>query len=258
MSESGYIGAKGPMVRTSLECIQWMRKHPPAWVCETYLDMDREKNEEIDRMARELILLKKYMDDVDEENMRLRLSGLGPKEHKEEVEKLRREVETFQQKAQLLAQENADMRDSVHHLAQMVIAGSPTTVGVDKAIQAEPAVADKEVQSVSRTYADVLSQSEREEEKVEVKRGTGTTDDEEIIDAPVPKPTNLRLAASPSAKHPTNNTATGRTARAFVVHGVACLGPMAAKIREVERAFGTQRGGVIGVRWLLKGSRRWG
>ena len=33
---------------------------------------------------------------------------------------------------------------------------------------------------------------------------------------------------------------------------------MAAKIQEVERAFGTKGGGVIGVRWLLKGSRRWG
>ena len=33
---------------------------------------------------------------------------------------------------------------------------------------------------------------------------------------------------------------------------------MAAKIQEVERAFGTKGGGVIGVRWLLKDSRRWG
>ena len=87
MSDSGYIGAKGPMIRTSLEWIQWMHKHPPAWVCETYLNMNKEKNEEMDRMAGELILLKKYTDDVDEENMRLRLSGPGPKEHKEEVEK---------------------------------------------------------------------------------------------------------------------------------------------------------------------------
>ena len=167
-------------------------------------------------------------------------------------------VETFQDKAQLLAQENADLRDSVHHLAQMVIAGSPKTVGVDKAVQAEPAVADKEVQTVSRTYADVRSQTEREEEKVEFTGGTGAADDEEMIDATVPKPTKLRAAASPSAKNPTNNTATGHTARAFVVHGVAWLGPMAAKIQEVERAFGTKVDSVIGVRWLLKGSRRWG
>ena len=109
---------------------------------------------------------------------------------------------------------------------------------------------------MSHTYADVLSQTEREEETVEVKRGTGTTDDEEMIYAPVPKPTKLRPATSPSAKDPTNNTATSRTARAFVVHDVACLGPMAVKIQKVERAFGTKGGGVIGVRWLLKGSRR--
>ena len=174
-----------------------MSKHPPEWVCETYLNMNREKNEEMDRMGGELILLKKYTDDMDEGNMRLRLSGPGPKEHKEEVEKLRSEVETFQEKSQLLAQENADLRDSVHDLAQMVIAGSPKTVGVDKAIQAEPAAADKEVQTVGYTYADVLSQTEREEEKVEVKRGTGTTDDEEMIDAPVPNQRNCdRLQVS--------------------------------------------------------------
>ena len=39
---------------------------------------------------------------------------------------------------------------------------------------------------------------------------------------------------------------------------MACLGPIAAKIQEVERSFGTKRGGVIGIRWLLKGSTRWG
>ena len=190
-------------------------------------------------------------DDVDEENIRLRLSGIGPKEYNVEVEKLKREVETFQEKAQLLAQENADLRNSVHHLAQMVIVGLPKTVGVDKAIQAETTVAEKEVQTMSRMYADVLSQTEKVEEKVEVKRGTGTTDDEEMIDAPVPKPTKWGPAASPLAKNPTINTSTGRTERAFVVHGVACLGPMAAKIQEVERAFRTKGGGVIGVRWLL-------
>ena len=43
-----------------------MCKHPPAWVRETYLDMNREENEEMDRMAGELILLKKYTDDMDE------------------------------------------------------------------------------------------------------------------------------------------------------------------------------------------------
>ena len=33
---------------------------------------------------------------------------------------------------------------------------------------------------------------------------------------------------------------------------------MAAKLQEVEVACMTKGGGVIGVRWLLKGSRRWG
>ena len=79
-----------------------------------------------------------------------------------------------------------------------------------------------------------------------------------MIDAPGPKPKKLRPAASPSAKNQANNTTTGRTARALVVHGVACLGPMATKIQKVERAFGMKGVGVIVVRWLLKDSRRWG
>ena len=54
------------------------------------------------------------------------------------------------------------------------------------------------------------------------------------------------------------HTATAPTSRAFVVHGVACIGPMTHKIREVERAFGGKGGGVIGVRWLLHYSRRRG
>ena len=100
-------------------------------------------------------------------------------------------METIQKKAQLLAEENADLRDSVHHLAKMVMAGSLNIVVVDKAIQAEPIVTEKEVRTMSHKYADVLSQIEKVEEKVEVKRGTGTTNDEEMIDAPVPKPTKL-------------------------------------------------------------------
>ena len=58
VSESGYIRVKGPMVRGSFEWIQWIRKHLPAWVCGTYLNMKREKNEEMHRMAKELIPLK--------------------------------------------------------------------------------------------------------------------------------------------------------------------------------------------------------
>ena len=228
MSESGYIGPIGPIVRTSLDWIQWIHKQTPAWVCETYLDMNRETNEEMDRMVGELIVLKKYMGNVEAEIMRLRLSGPGPKEHKKEVEKSKREVGTFQEKAPLLAQGNVDLCDSVDHLAQMVMTWSPKTVGKDKAFQSEPMVTEKKVQNVSPRYADVLSQTEKEAEKEEANRGTDTTDDEEMIDAAVTKQINLRPAVRPSAESPTNNIATGRTARALVVYGVACLGPMVA------------------------------
>ena len=56
-------------------------------------------------------------------------------------------------------------------------------------------------------------------------------------------------AVTPTAKDPINTTSTSvHCARAFVVHGVACSGPLTHKIREVERAFGGRGGGVIGVR----------
>ena len=43
-----------------------------------------------------------------------------------------------------------------------------------------------------------------------------------------------------------------------MVYGVACAGPFAYKIQEVERAFRGKGGGVIGVRWLLYWSKRKG
>ena len=49
-----------------------MRKHPPVRVCETYLYMNWEKNQQMYRLAGELMLLKKYTDDMDEKNMRSR------------------------------------------------------------------------------------------------------------------------------------------------------------------------------------------
>ena len=100
-------------------------------------------------------------------------------------------METFLENVQLLAQGNTELHDSVHHFAQMLMAGSPETVGVDKAIQAEPMVIEKKVQTACRKYADVLSQTVKVEEKEDVKRGTGTTDDEGMIVATVPKPRNL-------------------------------------------------------------------
>ena len=64
-------------------------------------------------------------------------------------------------------------------------------------------------------------------------------------------------AAAPAVKKQSTG-ATGRTARAFVVHGVVCQGPMTHKIREVEWAFRGKGRGVIGVRWLLSLERRRG
>ena len=73
-------------------------------------------------------------------------------------------------------------------------------------------------------------------------------------------PTSKVTADPPSAKDQNKGkgAAIAPTSRAFVVHGVACIGPMAHKIREVERVFGGKGGGVIGVRWLLRYSRRRG
>ena len=60
----------------------------------------------------------------------------------------------------------------------------------------------------------------------------------------------------PTAKDNKVATTSGHSAKAIVLHGVARLGPMAAKIREVERAFRKKGGGVIGCRWLLQWNRR--
>ena len=115
------------------------------------------------------------------------------------------------------------------------------------------------MQTISCTYAEVLTQTdvvaERGGEQKSV--GTETTDDEEMIDTPVPKP-KPKPTDCPSNKDTKYSSATGHTARAYVVHGVACLGPMATKIQEVEREFGQKEGEVIGVQWQLKDRRRWG
>ena len=96
---------------------------------------------------------------MNEENIGLWLSGLGPKKQKEEVDQWKEEVDTFQKKVQILAKENADLCDSVHHLAQMVLTGSLASIGVDKAIQAGPTIIEKKVETVTHTYTNVLSQT---------------------------------------------------------------------------------------------------
>ena len=96
----------------------------------------------------------------------------------------------------------------------------------------------------------MLAQTEGEEEK-----GADTTDHMDLD----PQTLKFVLAVTPTAKDPINSTPTSaHCARAFVVHSVACSGPLTHKIREVERAFGGKGGGVIGVRWLLQWNRRRG
>ena len=128
-----------------------------------------------------------------------------------------------------------------------------TAVGHDKGGQTEvPQVQEGETQTPARTYASVVAQTEVK------KKGVGKHTDSMDIDSTAPL--GEVTVDPPSAKDQNKDTgaATAPTSRAFVVHGVACIGPMTHKIREVERAFGGQGGGVIGVRWLLHYSRRRG
>lgn len=74
----------------------------------------------------------------------------------------------------------------------------------------------------------------------------------------LPAPPELNKAAPLHPKTPPSPTTAVRVARAYVVHGVRCRGPMTHKIQEVKSAFGSKGGEVIGVRWLLHWSRRRG
>ena len=128
-----------------------------------------------------------------------------------------------------------------------------TAVGQNKGSQTEvPQVQEGETQTPARTYASVAAQTEVKE------KGVGKHTDSMDIDSTA-LPGEV-AADPPSAKDQNKDTgaATAPTSRAFVVHGVACIGPITHKIQEVERAFGGKGGGVIGVRWLLHYSRRRG
>jgi len=105
------------------------------------------------------------------------------------------------------------------------------------------------LQTDTPTYASVLAQTEGREEE-----GLQTTDDMEL-DPPSSPPLP---AVTPTAKDLSEFTTPAHTARAFVVHGIACTGPFTHKVQEVERAFRGKGGGVIGVRWLLQWNRRRG
>ena len=108
-----------------------------------------------------------------------------------------------------------------------------TAVGQDKGGQTEVhQVQEAETQTPARTYASVAAQTEVK------KKGVAKHTDNMEIDSTAPP--NGATADPPSAKDQCKDkdTATAHTSRAFVVHGVACIGPMTHKIREVERVFG--------------------
>ena len=128
-----------------------------------------------------------------------------------------------------------------------------TAVGQDKGGQTEvPQVQEEETQTPAHTYASEAAQTEVKE------KGAAKHTDSMDIDSTAP-PSKV-TADPPSAKDQNKDTgaAIAPTSRAFVVHGVACIGPMTHKIWEAERAFGGKGGGVIGVQWLLHYSRRRG
>ena len=61
----------------------------------------------------------------------------------------------------------------------------------------------------------------------------------------------LKLAATPATKNDTVPLGS-----LGYLHVVATTGPIAHKIREVEKAFWGSEGGIIGVRWLLQWNSR--
>ena len=99
------------------------------------------------------------------------------------------------------------------------------------------------IQTDRCTYASVLAQTE------EVSIGCENTDIMDIdTPPPPPKDKTTSRAGSPTGKSQNATPTAVPTARAFVVHGIACSGPWKQKIQEAERAFGRKGGGVIGVR----------
>ena len=74
-----------------------------------------------------------------------------------------------------------------------------------------------------RTYADVVAQREGE-----VKGRLNTTDEMEI-ESPASTARSITAEQIPTAKDNEGAPTSGHSAKAFVMHGVACLEPMTAK-----------------------------
>ena len=114
------------------------------------------------------------------------------------------------------------------------------TVGQEVGVQVEAPtiiVEQRGTQVEQCTYADVLAQSET------IVSMVATTDRMDLDE-----PTTTILPAAPPAANEQPLPVPVPAARAFVVYGIACAGPLAYKIQEVERAFRGKGSGVIGVR----------
>lgn len=105
------------------------------------------------------------------------------------------------------------------------------------------------------TYVGVVAQTEVRETGGPKDGGPKDSMDRDVPITPQDKP-----AVPTTAKDPIKDKVQtpAYSARAFVVHGVACKGHMKYKIREVKNAFHGKGGEVIGVRWLLSRNRRRG
>ena len=101
-------------------------------------------------------------------------------------------------------------------------------------------------QTVERTYASVVAQTEVTGEEMDVDEASSSS-------------RGMGSLSGDSTEKPAGTTPVGdHPVRAFVVHGVACNGPWAHRSREVENVFGRRGGSVIGMRWLLQWGRRRG
>ena len=126
-------------------------------------------------------------------------------------------------------------------------------MGQNKGNQTEvPQVHEGETQTPTRTYASVVAQTEVKE------KGVGKHTDRMDKDTTAPPSEVTADPPSPKSRNKDTGVALAPTSRAFIVYGVACIGPMTNKIWEIKRAFGRKGGGVIGVRWLLYCNRRRG
>ena len=115
-------------------------------------------------------------------------------------------------------------------------------MGQNKGNQTElPQVHEGETQTPTRTYASVVVQTEVKE------KGVGKHTDRMDKDSTAPRSEVTADPPSPKSHNKDTSVALAPTSRAFIVYGVACIGPMTNKIWEIERAFGRKGGGIIGV-----------